>query len=152
MELFQKWTCCLIIRPILKLYSSKVIFAVTWFKQIKALRLQPQPLQKISLLVNWYPQVWEKNLLQVGFIYWICDGNDRTYNITCLVNIPGFKRFLVLKKFFKFGDIYLETRFLNLKPIFLSGNVIFKVGLSTFFLFTSMIALQKWWKMLFLPS
>ena len=73
-----------------------------------------------------------KNLLQVGFVYGICDGNDVTYSIRCLVNIPVFKRFLVLKKFFKFGDIYLETRFLNLISRFLSGSKIFKFELKIF--------------------
>ena len=44
-------------------------------------------------------------IVHIGdFIHAICYSNDRTYSLTCLANIPAFKRFLVLKKsFFKFG-------------------------------------------------
>ena len=39
----------------------------------------------------------------VGFIHGICYGDDCTYTLTYL-DIPAFKKFLVLKKgFFKFG-------------------------------------------------
>ena len=62
-------------------------------------------------------------VLIAGFIHAICYGNDRTYSPTCLVNIPAFKRVLVLKKN---RDNYLEVRFLNLVWRFLSGNEIFK--------------------------